>query len=204
MSISTIVQQVIRYRLLVWILMALGVGLSVYAIRTAPLDAIPDTADPQVVVYAKWQRSPQLLEEEVTEPIVKALLGAPGIQAIRGTSHMGYAFIYVILNDATQRDAARQRILDRINAVRAQLPSDASISLGPDAGSMGWIYQYALVDKQQTRDLRDLRLLNESQIKPALQTVSGIAEVASVGGLEKQYQFKIFPPLLANAGLSLP
>ncbi|MGE0114994.1 MAG: efflux RND transporter permease subunit [Steroidobacteraceae bacterium] len=204
MNISTIIQQVIRYRLLVWILMALGMGLSVYAIRTAPLDAIPDIADPQVVVYAKWQRSPQLLEEEVTEPIVKALLGAPGIQAIRGTSHMGYAFIYVILNDATKRDAARQRILDRINAIRSQLPSDATITLGPDAGSMGWIYQYALVDKQQTRDLRDLRLLNESQIKPALQTVSGIAEVASVGGLEKQYQFKIFPPLLANAGLSLP
>ncbi|MEO8315024.1 MAG: CusA/CzcA family heavy metal efflux RND transporter [Pseudomonadota bacterium] len=204
MSIGTIILQVIRLRLLVWVLVALGVAASVYVIRTAPLDAIPDIADPQVVVYAKWARSPQLLEEEVTSPIVKALLGAPGVQSIRGTSHMGYAFIYVILRDGTRRESARQLVLDRINAVRAQLPGDASISLGPDAGSMGWIYQYALVDKQQTRDLRELRLLNESLIKPALQTVSGIAEVASVGGLEKQYQFKIFPPLLASAGLALP
>lgn len=204
MSIDAIIQHVIRYRLLVWMLVAIGIGASIYAVRTAPLDAIPDIADPQVVVYAKWQRSPQLLEEEITEPIVKALLGSPGVQSVRGTSHMGYAFIYAILNEDTPRQAARQRILDRVNAIRAQLPADATITLGPDAGAIGWIYQYALIDKQQTRDLRELRLLNENQVKPTLQTVAGIAEVASVGGLEKQYQFKIFPPLLAEAGLTLP
>jgi len=204
LSIETIIRQVIRHRLIVWMLVAVAMAFSLYAIRTAPLDAIPDIADPQVVIYAKWQRSPQLLEEQVTEPLVKALLGAPDVQSIRGTSHMGYSFIYVILDNNAQRSAARQRVLDRINAVRSQLPADAEITLGPDAGSMGWIYQYALVDRQQTRDLRELRLLNESQVKPALQSVAGIAEVASVGGLEKQYQFKIFPPLLADAGLSLP
>lgn len=204
MNISRIIQQVIHRRSWVWMLIALGIALSLAAIRSAPLDAIPDIADPQVVVYARWQRSPQLLEEEVTGPIVKALAGAPGVQSIRGTSHMGYSFIYVILDDAQQRDTARQRILDRINAIRSQLPSDATITLGPDAGSMGWIFQYALVDKQQEHDLRELRLLNESRIKPALQAVAGIADVASVGGLEKQYQFKIFPPLLADSGLTLP
>ncbi|MEO8314841.1 MAG: CusA/CzcA family heavy metal efflux RND transporter [Pseudomonadota bacterium] len=203
-SITTIIEQVIRNRLLVWLLIAAGVAASVYAIRAAPLDAIPDISDPQVIVYAKWQRSPQLLEEELVSPIVKALLGEAGVKAIRGTSHMGYAFIFVVLNDGVQRDAARQHVLDRINAIRSQLPVDATITLGPDAGSMGWIYQYALVDRQQTRDLRELRLLNESQVKPVLQSVPGIAEVASVGGLEKQYQFRIFPPLLASAGLSLP
>ncbi|MEO6081013.1 MAG: CusA/CzcA family heavy metal efflux RND transporter [Steroidobacteraceae bacterium] len=203
-GLTTIIEQVIRNRLLVWLLVAAGAVASVYAIRTAPLDAIPDISDPQIIVYAKWQRSPQLLEEEVAAPIVRALLGAPGVKAIRGTSHMGYAFIFVVLGDGVQREPARQRVLDRINAIRPQLPPDATITLGPDAGSMGWIYQYALVDRQQTRDLRELRLLNENQVKPSLQSVPGIAEVASVGGLEKQYQFRIFPPLLASAGLSLP
>ena len=94
-------------------------------------------------------------------------------------------------------------MLDRINILRPQLPADASVTLGPNASSMGWIYQYALVDRQGFHDLREVRLINESQIKPALQAVPGVAEVASVGGLEKQFQLKIFPPLLANAGIPL-
>jgi len=116
---------------------------------------------------------------------------------------MGYSFVYVILTDAGQREAVQQLVVDRINTVRSQLPSDATITLGPNASGAGWIYQYALVDREKLRDLRELRLLNEGQIKPALQSVPGIAEVASVGGLEKQYQLKIFPPLLARAGFSL-
>jgi Cu(I)/Ag(I) efflux system membrane protein CusA/SilA len=116
---------------------------------------------------------------------------------------MGYSFIYVILDDAAQRDKVQQLVLDRISTIRPQLPSDANVSLGPNASSMGWIYHYALIDREGNHDLRELRLLNESQIKPALQTVPGVAELASVGGLEEQYQVKIFPPLLANAGVSL-
>lgn len=195
---------VLNHGRLVRMAVALLVAASLYAIRTAPLDAIPDISDPQVVVYAKWQRSPQLLEEFITAPVVRALLGTPGVDSLRATSHMGYSFIYVILAASEDRQAARQRIMDRINAIRAQLPGDATITLGPDAGSMGWIYQYALQDKSQTRDLRELRLLNERQIKPSLQTTPGIAEVASVGGLEKQFQFRLFPPLLAATGLTLP
>src|SRR5206468_8913640 len=160
-------------------------------------------SDPQIVVYVKWPHSPQLLETEVTEPLVSALVGSPDIQSIRGTSHMGYSFIYVILSNGANRQRAQQLVLDRINSIRSQLPPDASVTLGPNASSMGWIYQYALVDRQGAHDLRDLRLLNESQIKPALQTVPGIAELASVGGLEKQYQLKIFPPLLAKVGITL-
>ncbi len=108
---------------------------------------------------------------------------------------MGYSFIYVILSNTASRERAQQLVLDRINTIRPQLPADASVTLGPNASSMGWIYQYALVDKEGTRDLRELRILNESQIKPAFQTVPGVAELASVGGLEKQYQIKLFPPL---------
>ena len=203
MSISTIIRTVIRFRFVVVLLVVAGILLSAYSIRTAALDAIPDISDPQIVVYAKWPRSPLLLETEITEPLVRALMGSPGVQAIRGSSHMGYSFIYVILSDPSQREQMRQVVQDRINAIRPQLPSDAALTLGPNASSMGWIYQYAIVDRQGTHDLRELRLLNESQIKPALQGVPGIAEVASVGGLEKQYQLKIFPPLLAKTGISL-
>ncbi len=203
MSISTIIRTVIRFRFVVVLLVVAGILLSAYSIRRAALDAIPDISDPQIVVYAKWPRSPQLLETEITEPLVRALMGSPGVQAIRGSSHMGYSFIYVILSDPSQREQMRQVVQDRVNAIRPQLPSDATLSLGPNASSMGWIYQYAIVDRQGTHDLRELRLLNESQIKPALQAVPGIAEVASVGGLEKQYQLKIFPPLLAKTGISL-
>jgi Cu(I)/Ag(I) efflux system membrane protein CusA/SilA len=201
--LTTIIRGIVRFRLAVWLLIGLGVVVSVYKIRTTALDAIPDISDPQIVVYAKWPRSPQLLETELTEPLIRALVGSPGIQAIRGASHMGYSFIYVILDKSARRDRIQQLVLDRINAIRPQLPADAVVTLGPNASSMGWIYQYALVDKEGTHDLRELRLVNESQIKLALQAVPGVAEVASVGGLEKQYQIKLFPPLLAKSGVTL-
>src|SRR5215510_13005802 len=184
MSISTIIKNVIRFRVIVLILVAAGILLSVYSIRTAPLDAIPDISDPQIVVYVKWPRSPLLLENEVTEPLIRALVGSPDVQAIRGTSNMGYSFIYVILADGANRQRVQQLVLDRINSIRPQLPPDANVSLGPNASSMGWIYQYALLDRDAAHDLSELRLINERHIKPALQTVPGIAEVASVGGLE--------------------
>jgi len=201
--IASILDRVLKWKLVIGLLAAVGVVLSVYAIRTAPLDAIPDISDPQIIIYAKWPRTPELLETEVTEPVIRALAGSPDIQAIRATSHMGYSFIYVILRDESQRAPVRQLVVDRINAIRPQLPSDALVTLGPNASSMGWIYQYALVDRERAHDLRDLRLLNENQIKPGLQNVPGVAEVASVGGLEKQYQLKIFPPLLEATGISL-
>ena len=201
--IATIIEYVIRFRWLVWGLVATLIVLSAYALRMAPLDAIPDISDPQIIVYAKWPRSPQVLETEITEPVIRALAGAPDIQAIRGTSHMGYSFIYVILRDPGRRAAVRQFVADRLSAIRAQLPEDANVVIGPNASSVGWIYQYALIDREGTRDLRELRLLNESLVKPALQSAAGVAEVASVGGLEKQYQVKLLPPLLAERGISL-
>src|SRR4051812_39777666 len=179
------IRGVIRWRLVVWAVVAVGVLASVYAIRIASLDAIPDISDAQIVVYVKWPRSPQLLETEVTQPLVGALVGSPDIQAIRGTSHMGYSFIYVILANGASRERVQQLVLDRINIIRPQLPPAANVSLGPNASSMGWIYQYAIVERQGLHDLRELRLLNEQLLKPALQTVAGVAEVASVGGLEK-------------------
>src|SRR6476646_1649858 len=201
--ISSIISNVIRFRLIVLLLVAVGIIVSIYTVRIAPLDAIPDISDPQIVIYAKWPRSPQLLAAQVTEPLISALVGSPDIQSIRSTSHMGYSFIYVILKNGAQRSRVQQLVLDRVNTIRPQLPPDATVTLGPNASSIGWIYQYAIVDHESAHDMRELRLMNESQIKPALQALPGVAEVASVGGLEKQFQLKIFPPLLADAGISL-
>ena len=202
--ITAIIRGVIRFRWVAWTLTAALAALSIYALRVAPLDAIPDIADPQVIVYSKWPRSPLVIETEVTEPIIRALTGSPDIQSVRGTSHMGYSFVYVILQDAGRRTAVRQYISDRLNAIRSQLPADANIVIAPNASSVGWIFQYALVDKEQGHDLRELRLLNESTVKPSLQSAPGVAEVASVGGLEKQYQVRLLPPLLSDRGIALP
>jgi Cu(I)/Ag(I) efflux system membrane protein CusA/SilA len=201
--LTAIIRAVIGHRVVVLSVVGALFVLSVYCVRTAPLDAIPDISDPQVVIYAKWPRSPELLDDDVVAPIVEALLGTPGIESIRATSHLGYSFIYLVLDDPGSRATVKQASLDRINGVRARLPADADVRLGPDASSMGWIHEYALVDREQTRDLRELRTINESRIRPALERLPGIAEVASVGGLERQIQLKVFPPLLAANGLSL-
>jgi copper/silver efflux system protein len=201
--ITRIIEGVIRFRWLVLCGVAALAALSVYALRTAALDAIPDISDPQIIVYVKWPRSPLVIESEVTEPIIRALSGSPDIRALRGTSHMGYSFVYVILEDPAQRATVRQFVSDRLSAIRAQLPTDAEITLGPNASSMGWVFQYALVDRQGTRDLRELRQLNDSVVTPVLQSTPGVAEVASVGGLEQQYQVKLFPPLLGERGISV-
>jgi Cu(I)/Ag(I) efflux system membrane protein CusA/SilA len=201
--ITYIIERVIRFRWVVLTVVGLLVVLSLYGLRTAALDAIPDISDPQIIVYVKWPRSPQVIEREVTEPVINALAGSPDVRALRGTSHMGYSFVYVILADPGRRAVVRQFVADRLNAIRAQLPQDAAVTIGPNASSMGWIFQYALVDRQGVHDLRELRLLNESIVKPALQSAGGVAEVASVGGLEKQYQVKLFPPLLSQRGISL-
>src|SRR5260221_2822258 len=116
--ILALIRQVIRWRAAVWLVVGGAILVSLYALRTASLDAIPDISDPQIVVYVKWPRSPQLLETEVTEPLARALLGSADIQSIRGASHMGYSFIYVILANGARRDQVQQLVLDRINAIR--------------------------------------------------------------------------------------
>jgi Cu(I)/Ag(I) efflux system membrane protein CusA/SilA len=136
--ITAIIHLVIRFRWIVGGLVAALIAFSIYAVRTVALDAIPDISDPQIIVYAKWPRSPLVIETEVTEPIIRALSGSPDIQSLRGTSHMGYSFIYVILQDPGRRAAVRQFVTDRLGAIRAQLPPDANITLGPNASSMGW------------------------------------------------------------------
>jgi Cu(I)/Ag(I) efflux system membrane protein CusA/SilA len=201
--LTSIIRGVIRFRVAVLLGVAALVALSLYSLKSAPLDAIPDIADPQVIVYVKWPRSAELLESAVTAPLIGALRGIPDVTAVRATSHLGYSFIYVVVREAQRHDEVRELVRDRINEMRPELPADATVTLGPNAGSMGWIYEYALIDREGTRDLRELRQLNEARVKPALEGVAGVAETASVGGLERQVELKIFPPLLAATGLTL-
>ncbi|NOX92107.1 MAG: efflux RND transporter permease subunit, partial [Gammaproteobacteria bacterium] len=200
--LSTFIKTVLRYRLIIMLLFLLMVLYSFHVLRSASLDAIPDISDPQIIVQVQWG-SPDMIDQMITTPLVRSFLGLPGIQAVRATSHLGNAFIYIIPEQEDQRQEIQRLVQSRINTLRTTLPADARIAPGPDAGSTGWIYQYALVDHNGTHDLSQLRLLNEGQLKPALERVSGIAEVATVGGLEKQIELKIFPPLLAQTGITL-
>ena len=139
--ITWIIERVIRFRWLVFAAVLALAASSVYALRTAALDAIPDISDPQIIIYAKWPRSPSLIETELTAPMIRAFAGSPDIASLRGASHMGYSFVYVILKDPARRAAVRQFGADRLGAVRAQLPADAGVTLGPNATSMGWMLQ---------------------------------------------------------------
>src|SRR5262245_55240247 len=143
--ILALIRAVIRWRLALWLLVGAASIGSIYSLRSASLDAIPDISDPQIVVYVKWPRSPQLLETEVTEPLVSALVGSPEIQSIRGTSHMGYSFIYVVLANGANRQRVQQLVLDRINIIRQKLPTDEHIRLKPNDRSLGWNYQLGIL-----------------------------------------------------------
>ncbi len=165
--------------------------------KNSRLDAIPDLSDTQVIIYSRWDRSPDVIEDQVTYPIVTAMLGAPGVKAIRGFSDFGYSYVYVIFKDGTDVYWARSRTLEYLSKILPQLPSGVKTELGPDATGVGWVYQYALVDKSGRRDLSELRSYQDWYLRYSLQSVPGVAEVASIGGYQKQYQVNLNPAALA-------
>ena len=176
---------------------------SFWCIKHIALDAIPDLSDTQVIVYSKWERSPDIIEDQVTYPIVSALLGTPGVKTVRGISDFGYSYVYVIFEDGTDLYWARSRVLEKLGKITAQLPPGVSTEIGPDATSVGWVYQYAVVDDSGRLDSAELRSLQEFNIKYHLQSVTGVAEVASVGGFIKQYQINLDPNKMAAYGITL-
>jgi Cu(I)/Ag(I) efflux system membrane protein CusA/SilA len=182
--------------------LALGVGAWA-AMRRIPVDAIPDLSDTQVIIYSKWDRSPDVLEAQVTYPVIQALLGTPKVKAIRGFSDFGYSYVYVIFEDGTDLYWARSRVVEYLSKIQGSLPEGVQTSLGPDATSVGWVYQYALVDKTGKQDLGDLRSLQDFNIKYQLQSVPGVAEVASVGGFVKQMQVTVDPLRLQAFGVGI-
>src|SRR5512138_342288 len=174
-----------------------------WAMKNIPLDALPDLSDTQVIVYSKWDRSPDILEDQVTYPITAALLGAPKVKAIRGFSDFGFSYVYVIFEDGTDMYWARSRVLEYLSKIQAQLPKDVQTELGPDATSVGWVFQYALVDRAGQHSSDELRSYQDWFLRYAVQSVPGVSEVATVGGQVRQYQVTVNPNSLASYGIPL-
>jgi copper/silver efflux system protein len=194
--IDRIIEFSARNKYLVIIFTLVAIAGAYNLMRQVPLDAIPDLSDTQVIIYSRWDRSPDIIEDQVTYPIVTAMLGAPKIKAIRGFSDFGFSYVYVIFQDGTDLYWARSRTLEYLSKILPRLPEGVRTELGPDATSVGWVYQYALVDKTGGNDLAQLRTLQDWYLRYQLQSVPGVAEVASVGGFQKQYQVNIDPTKL--------
>jgi len=168
-----------------------------WSYQTMPLDAIPDLSDVQVIVFTDYpDQAPQVVEDQVTYPLTTAMLAVPHAKVVRGYSFFGLSFVYIIFEDGTDIYWARSRVLEYLNYVRGWLPQGVSPALGPDATGVGWIYEYALVDKTGKHDLAQLRSIQDWYLRYPLQTVPGVAEVASVGGYVKQYQVEVDPNAL--------
>lgn len=180
------------------VLLVLGiVGAGIWAIRNTPIDAIPDLSDVQVIITADWEgRSPPLIEDQVTYPIVTALISAPRVKVVRGFSYFDVSFIYVIFEDGTDLYWARSRVLEYLNGLQGKLPQGVQPVLGPDATGVGWGFEYALVDRSGQHDLSRLRTLNDWYVRYWLRAIPGVADVASLGGFVKQYQVEIDPNAL--------
>ena len=171
----------------------------IHFLKQLPLDAVPDLSDVQVIVRAHYSgHDPQVVEDQVTYPLASAMLGTPGARAVRGYSFMGDAFIYIIFNDGTDPYWARSRVLESLTEIRERLPADARIVLGPDASGVGWIYQYALIDRSRRHDLADLRAIQDWFMRYELAGIEGVAEIATVGGMEKTYEVAFDPSLLES------
>ena len=181
------------------VLTALGVA----AVRTTPVDALPDLSDVQVIIRTSWPgQAPQIVENQVTYPITSTMLSVPGARVVRGYSFTGDSFVYVLFDDGTDLYWARSRVLEYLSQVQTRLPEGAKAALGPDATGVGWIYEYALVDRTGQQDLAQLRSLQDWFLRFELKTVPGVAEVASIGGMVKEYQVTVDPQKLAAFGVT--
>lgn len=202
--IAAIIRWSIHNRLLVLLAALLLAGWGAYSARHIPLDALPDLSDVQVIVKTSYPgQAPQVVESQVTYPLATALLAVPGAVSVRGYSGFGDSFVYVIFADGTDLYWARSRVLEYLSQIAPRLPAQAQPALGPDATGVGWIYEYALVDRTGRHDLAQLRSLQDWFLKFELQSVDGVAEVATVGGMVKQYQVVLDPDRLRAYGLQL-
>jgi Cu(I)/Ag(I) efflux system membrane protein CusA/SilA len=186
-----------RNRLLILLATAAAVLAAVSVLESIRLDALPDLSDTQVIIYSKWDRSPDVIEDQVTYPITTALLGAPHVKAIRGFSDFGFSYVYVVFEDGTDIYWARSRVIEYLSKIQSRLPDGVQTELGPDATGVGWVFQYALVDRTGMLGPEQLRSLQDWTIRYALQAVPGVSEVASLGGFVRQYQITVDPNRLA-------
>src|SRR2546422_1508011 len=202
--INKIIEYCGQNRAVVVILVAMLVFAGLYSMRQIPLDAIPDLSDPQVIIYTEWPgRSPNLVEDQITYPVVSAMLAAPRVSAVRGISDYGFSYVYVIFEEGTDIYWGRSRVLEYMSKITGKLPEGVTPTLGPDATGVGWAFEYALVDKTGQHNLAQLRSFNDWYMRYWLESVSGVAEVAPVGGFVKQYQVNVDPNKLLAYNLPL-
>src|SRR5215813_2994842 len=193
-----------RQRLFTVVAVLIVAGFGVASLFRTSLDAVPDLSDTQVIISTEWMgRSPDLVEDQITYPIVTTLRAAPGVQYVRGLSMFGDSFVYVVFKDGVDLYWARSRVLEYLASIRNRLPEGVNPELGPDATSVGWVYEYALIDSTGHNDLQQLRSFQDWTLRYWLQGVDGVAEVASVGGFVKQYQADLDPAKLQSYGVSV-
>jgi copper/silver efflux system protein len=202
--IERLIEASARNRFLVLLLTFATLAAGVWSLERAPLDAIPDLSDTQVIIYTDWEgRSPDLIEDQITYPISCRFIAAPKVKFVRGESMFGRSFVYVIFEDGTDIYWARSRIIEYLNSVRGSLPEGVNPVIGPDATGVGWVYEYALTDESGRHNLAELRSLQDWHLRYALESVQGVAEVASVGGFVKEYQVEVDPNKLAAYGITM-
>ena len=202
--IAALIRWSITNRMIVLILAVLLAGYGTYSLSRTPLDAIPDLSDVQVIIKTTYPgQSPQVVEDQVTYPLTTAMLAVPGAVTVRGYSFFNDSYVYIIFEDGTDLYWARSRVLEYLSQVAPRLPASASPELGPDATGVGWIYQYALVDRTGQHDLAQLRSIQDWFLKFELQTIEGVSEVASIGGMVRQYQVVADPDRLRAYGIPL-
>ena len=182
-----------RNKFIVFVLVGAAVAAGLWSMRHLPLDALPDLSDTQVIVYSRWDRSPDIMEDQVTYPISSAMLSVPGVRTVRGFSDFGYSYVYIIFEEGTDIYWARSRTLEYLSAVQPRLPQGVRTELGPDATGIGWVFQYVLKDSSGKHDLAQLRSVQDWFLRYQLQSVPGVAEVAPLGGFVRQYQVNVDP-----------
>src|SRR5438445_5390169 len=192
--IANLIRWSIHNRFLVLLATVMVSAWGTWATLRAPLDALPDLSDVQVIIRTTYPgQAPQIVENQVTYPLATTMLSVPGAKTVRGYSMFGDSFVYILFEDGTDLYWARSRVLEYLNQVQSRLPPQAKTSLGPDATGVGWVYEYALIDRTGKMDLSQLRALQDWFLKYELKAVTNVSEVASVGGMVKQYQIAIDP-----------
>ncbi len=201
--IAGVIRWSIRNRFFIFLAVLALAAVGFWAVRTTPVDALPDLSDTQVIVRTSYPgQAPRIVEDQVTYPLTTTMLSVPGAQTVRGYSFLGDSFVYIIFKEGTDLYWARSRVLEYLSQLQGRLPAGAKTSLGPDATSVGWVYEYALVDRTGRHDLSELRSLQDWFLRYELKTVPGVAEVASVGAMVREYQVQLDPVRMASLGVT--
>ena len=201
--IDRVIDFSIRHKLAVMLVVVAASIFGWWSIEHTRLDALPELGETQVIILSRWDRSPDLVERQVTYPIVTAMLGAPHVKAVRGVSDFGYSYVYVIFEDNTDLYWARSRTTEYLSTVLGRLPEGVKTELGPDATSLGWVFQYAVVDTTGQHSLSELRSYEDWYLRYHLRSVPGVADVAPIGGYTRQYQVNVDPNRLRGYGITI-